>query len=51
MRVTVTEMIVTPPETIFAVLTDIPHHTDWVDGLIELISLKDDPAKLGTMWE
>ena len=40
-----------PTEIIFAVLTDIPHHTDWLEEPVELISLIDGPAKLGTKWE
>ena len=40
-----------PPEVIFAVITDIPHHVDWVDEPHELVSLSDGPAKLGTKWE
>lgn len=39
------------PEIIFAVLTDIPHHVDWVDEPVELVSLSDGPAMLGTKWE
>jgi hypothetical protein len=51
MKVTVTEMLDFPPEIIFAVLTDIPHHTDWLEEPVELVSLIDGPAKLGTKWE
>src|SRR5438045_371998 len=51
MKVAVTEMFNFPPEIIFAVITDIPHHVDWVEGPIELTSLSDGPAKLGTKWE
>lgn len=50
----IVEMIETfnfAPELMFAVLTDIPHHVDWVDGLVELVSLSNGPAKLGTKWE
>ncbi len=39
------------PEIIFAVLTDLPHHVDWMYELLELVSLSDGPAKLGTKWE
>jgi len=51
MKVVVTEMFNFPPEIIFAVISDIPHHVDWVEGSIELTSLSDGPAKLGTKWE
>src|SRR6266540_2867114 len=50
MKVEVTETFNVPPEIIFAVITDIPHHVDWVEGPIELTSLSDGPAKLGTKW-
>jgi len=36
---------------LFAILTDIPHHVDWVEEPVELVSLSDGPAKLGTMWQ
>ena len=39
------------PEIIFSVLTDVQRYTGWAEGLIELISLTDDPAQLGTRWE
>ena len=51
MKVEIIETINFPPEIIFAVLTDIPHHVDWVEEPIELVSLLDGPAKLGTKWE
>lgn len=51
MKVEMIETFNFPPELMFAVLTDIPHHVDWVDGLVELVSLIDGPAKLGTKWE
>jgi hypothetical protein len=51
MKVTVTESFDFPPELIFAVLTDIPHHTDWLEDPFELVNLSDGPAKLGTKWE
>jgi len=51
MKVEVNKTFNFPPEIIFAVLTDIQHHTDWAEGLIELISLTDNPAKFGTKWE
>ena len=51
MKIIVTEMFNFPTEIIFAVLTDIPHHTDWLEEPVELISLIDGPAKLGTKWE
>ncbi len=51
MKVTVTESFNFPPEIIFAVITDIPHHVDWVEEPFALISLNGGPAKLGTKWE
>lgn len=51
MKVEMIEMFNFPPEIIFAVLTDIPHHVDWVDEPLDLVSLSDGPAKLGTKWE
>jgi hypothetical protein len=51
MEVSVNEMFDFPPDIIFAVLTDIPHHTDWLEEPFELVSLSNGPAKLGTMWE
>lgn len=51
MKVEIFETLNFPPEIIFAVLTDIPHHVDWVEEPVELVSLNDGPAKLGTTWE
>ncbi len=51
MKVEIVETLNFPPEIMFAVLTDIPHHVDWVDEPLELVSLSDGPAKLGTKWE
>lgn len=51
MKVEVIEAYNFPPEIIFTVITDIPHHVDWVVEPLELISLSDGPAKLGTKWE
>lgn len=51
MKVEMIETFNLQPEIIFAVLTDIPHHVDWVDEPVELVSLSDGPAKLGTKWE
>jgi hypothetical protein len=51
MKVSVSEMFDFRPDVIFAVLTDIPHHPDWLVEPLELISLSDGPAKLGTKWE
>ena len=51
MKVEIIETFNFPPEIMFAVLTDIPHHVDWVDEPLELVSLMDGPAKLGTAWE
>lgn len=50
MKVAVVETLNFLPEIIFAAITDIPHHVDWVDGPFQLISLNDGPAKLGTSW-
>lgn len=51
MKVEMIEAFNFKPEIIFAVLTDIPHHVDWVEEPVELVSLIDGPAKLGTKWE
>ena len=53
MKVEIYETLNFPPEIIFATLTDIPHHVDWVEYPTELISLSNGngPAKLGTKWE
>ena len=51
MKVQAIETFNFPPEIIFAVLTDVQHHKDWAEGPIELMSLTDNPAKLGTVWE
>lgn len=51
MKVEIMEIFEFQPEIIFAVLTDIPHHVDWVDEPLDLVSLSDGPAKLGTKWE
>lgn len=51
MKVEIVETLNFPPEILFAVLTDIPHHVDWVEEPIELVSLRGGPAKLGTKWE
>jgi len=51
MKVEMIETFNFQPEIIFAVLTDIPHHVDWVDEPLDLVSLSDGPAKLGTKWE
>jgi hypothetical protein len=51
MKVKVTEMFDFPANIIFAVLTDIPHHTDWLKEPVELVSLIGGPAKPGTKWE
>jgi hypothetical protein len=51
MKVEIMEIFEFQPEIIFAVLTDIPHHVDWVNEPLELVSLSDGPAKLGTKWE
>jgi len=51
MKVEVVEMLNFPPEIIFTVITDIPHHVDWVEGPLELTTLSNGPAKLGTTWE
>jgi hypothetical protein len=43
MKVEIVERFNFPPEIVFAVLTDIPHHVDWVDGPIELITHLTQP--------
>jgi hypothetical protein len=51
MKVVVVETLHFPQEIIFGVITDIPHHVDWVEEPVELVSLSNGPAKLGTKWE
>jgi len=51
MKIEIIENFKFTPEIIFAVLTDISHHVDWVNEPLELVSLSDGPAKLGTKWE
>ena len=51
MKVEIIETFNFPPEIIFGALTDVQHHADWAEGLIELISLTDNPVKLGSIWE
>jgi hypothetical protein len=51
MKVEIIETFHFPPETIFAVLTDIRHHPNWMNGTLELASLPDNPARLGSRWE
>ncbi len=51
MKVKIIETFNTPPDMIFTVIADIPHHVDWTDGPIQLVSLRDGPAKPGTSWE
>jgi len=51
MKVEIIETFNTPPEVIFGVITDIPHHVDWMDEPVELVSLSNGPAKIGTQWE
>jgi hypothetical protein len=51
MKVEMIETFNFAPELMFAVLTDIPHHVDWMQEPLELVSLSDGPAKLGTKWE
>ncbi len=51
MKVEISDTFHFPSETIFAVLTDIRHHPDWLNGTIELASLSEHPARLGTIWE
>lgn len=38
MKIEIIEAYKFPPEIIFAVPTDIPHHVDWVDEPVEMIS-------------
>jgi hypothetical protein len=51
MKVEIVETLNFPPEILFTVLTDIPHHVDWMEYPIELASLNNGPARLGTTWE
>ncbi len=51
MNVEIIEVFNFPVEIIFVVLTNIPHHVDWMNEPLELVSLSDGPAKLGTKWE
>jgi hypothetical protein len=51
MKVEMIERFNSAPEIMFAILTDIPHHVDWMQEPLELVSLSDGPAKLGTKWE
>jgi hypothetical protein len=51
LRVEIIETFHFRSEIIFAVLTDIPHHVDWVEEPVELASLSDGLAKLGPKWE
>jgi hypothetical protein len=51
MKVVVTQTLNFPPDVIFAVLTDIPHHVDWIEYPVDLISLSNGPAQLGTTWK
>ncbi|MCX6082091.1 MAG: hypothetical protein NTW32_21395 [Chloroflexi bacterium] len=51
MKVEISDTFHFPPEIIFAVLTDIRCHSDWLSGTIELASLSEHPARLGTKWE
>lgn len=51
MKVEVTQTLNFPPDVIFAVLTDIPHHVDWIEYPVDLVSLSNGPAKLGTTWK
>jgi uncharacterized protein YndB with AHSA1/START domain len=42
--------IARPPQDVFAVLTDVPHFTDWAKGPDRITDVSDDPAQLGTTW-
>lgn len=44
MKVEIIETFNFPSEIIFAVVTDIPHHVDWVDETHELVGLSDGAA-------
>ena len=39
-----------PPADVFAVLTDVPHHTDWAKGAGKILNVSENPANLGTTW-
>ena len=51
MKVEMIEAFNVPPEIFFSALTDVKHHANWIEGLVELINLTHDPARLGTSWE
>jgi uncharacterized protein YndB with AHSA1/START domain len=38
------------PHDMFAVLTDVAHHTDWAKGPEKIKDVSDSPARLGTTW-
>jgi uncharacterized protein YndB with AHSA1/START domain len=42
--------IARPPNEVFAVLVDVPHHVDWAKGAGQIRDVSDNPAKLGTTW-
>ena len=44
------ETIAAPPDTVWAVLTDIPGWTRWVPNLVRLESLSDGPLGVRTRW-
>lgn len=46
----VSATIARPPQDVFAVLTDVPHHTDWAKGPDKIRDVSENPAILGTTW-
>lgn len=46
----VSATIARPPQDVFAVITDVPHHTDWAKGPDKIRDVSENPAILGTTW-
>jgi len=51
MQVMTTVDIRRPIEEVFAALTDVPRHPEWVGGLGAINNLSDNPVKIGTTWQ
>jgi uncharacterized protein YndB with AHSA1/START domain len=49
-KVDVATTIARSPDDVFAVLTDVAHHTDWAKGPETIKDISDSPVKLGTTW-
>ena len=50
LNIEVSASIDRPPADVFAVLTDVPHHTDWAKGAGKILNVSANPANLGTTW-